>query len=279
MLSARAAGTTIHHEAIDWAKRTSSNGGTISTTVLRAVSDFCAAIDRGSIRDRFLRLNLFAGGNLSGALVPLYRSTYYGGTVIGTATDTNENFVSSDYAETGVSSGILGNGTNKSLNPGVSLNAIGTIANMHMAFSGVGVETGTNAGIGRKCLVGLYGGASGNTALIFAAGATGRVGILGSSTLQGASLATESLIIVSRSSTTAKMYQGGSLVSNVSDSTANVASTFPLRILAMTNASGIPVEYSAARCQSYSLGLSLTDTQAAVYSSAMSAFRAALGRA
>ena len=52
---------TLHHEAIDWATRASANGGLISTTTIRAVSEFCRAIDSAGIRDRFLRLNLSAG--------------------------------------------------------------------------------------------------------------------------------------------------------------------------------------------------------------------------
>jgi hypothetical protein len=50
---------TTHHEAIDWARRASANGGTISTTVMRAVSDFCAAADRDAFRSAMYRVNLF----------------------------------------------------------------------------------------------------------------------------------------------------------------------------------------------------------------------------
>ena len=74
MLSVIYAAPSFHHEAIDWAARVSANGGTISTSVIRGVSSFCAEIDRQGLRDRFARLSIFSGGNLSGSLVPLYRS-------------------------------------------------------------------------------------------------------------------------------------------------------------------------------------------------------------
>ena len=98
----------IHHDALDWARRVVSNSGTVSQPTLRAVSTFCDAIDRAGIRDRFYRLNLFCGDNLSAALVPLYRNSSSTGTQLGGLTDTNaavsgqSPFVSGDYTLTGV---------------------------------------------------------------------------------------------------------------------------------------------------------------------------------
>jgi hypothetical protein len=88
------------------------------------VDKFCKAIDDAGIRDRFYRLNLFCGSNLNAALVPLYRGPSLGGTQYGGATDTNNAFVGigTDYAETGASGGLKGNGSTKYLDTGLAGN-------------------------------------------------------------------------------------------------------------------------------------------------------------
>jgi hypothetical protein len=90
-----------HPEAVDWRARVIRNGGSVSDDTSKAVSIFCMAIDGAGLRDRFYRLNLFCGIGLSSALVPLYRGPVAGGTALGNATDTNNNFVSADFAENG----------------------------------------------------------------------------------------------------------------------------------------------------------------------------------
>jgi hypothetical protein len=90
---------------------------------MKAVDTFCKAIVTAGIRDRFYRLNLFAGSNLSAALVPLYRGTSLGGTQFGGTTDTNNGpFVSGDYSETGATGGLKGNGSTKYLDTGLAGN-------------------------------------------------------------------------------------------------------------------------------------------------------------
>jgi hypothetical protein len=91
---------TSHPEAADWAARVVANGGTVGTS-LAAVSKFCADIDAAGLRSKFYRLSLMCGDNLLAALVPLYRSTSFGGTVLGLATDDNVGFVSGDYSLAG----------------------------------------------------------------------------------------------------------------------------------------------------------------------------------
>jgi hypothetical protein len=68
-------------DAQDWIRRVYLNGGTVSASTAASVSDFCDSIDSVSgLRDRFYRLNLFAGGTsgttagLAACLVPLYRT-------------------------------------------------------------------------------------------------------------------------------------------------------------------------------------------------------------
>lgn len=64
--------TGFHAEAVNWYQRVLDAGGAANENTLRAVSDFCAAIDAGGLRDKIYRLNLFAGANLNAATVPLY---------------------------------------------------------------------------------------------------------------------------------------------------------------------------------------------------------------
>ena len=122
-LSEAAAPTVSNADAQDWIGRVYTNGGTVSASTASAVNTFCNAIDTAGIRDRFYRLNLFAGTGLSACLVPLYRGPTRTGTQYGNATDTNNGpFVSGDYAETGTTGGLKGNGSTKYLDTGLAGN-------------------------------------------------------------------------------------------------------------------------------------------------------------
>lgn len=114
----RASRVTYHTEALAWKTAAEANGGTVSTPTLAAVSTFCTAIDAAGIRSKFLRLNLFVGGNLSAARVPLYRGASPTGTQYGGSVDVNNGpFVSGDYSE---ATGLTGNGTTKYLDTGLT---------------------------------------------------------------------------------------------------------------------------------------------------------------
>ena len=121
LLRPRASG--VHPEAASWRTRVVANGGSVSATTMQAVDRFCRSIDSAGIRDRFYRMGIFAGSNLNAALVPLYRGPSLGGTQYGDATDTNNNFVAGDYAE---SNGLKGNGSTKYLATGLPMTFLGT---------------------------------------------------------------------------------------------------------------------------------------------------------
>jgi hypothetical protein len=125
--------STTHPEAQVWRNAVIANGGTVSGSTLNAVSRFCRAIDAAGIRDRFYRLSVMAGTGLNAALVPLYRGQSRTGTQYGNATDTNNGpFVSGDYAETGASGGLTGNGSSKYLDTGVAANTA-ALSNSHLS--------------------------------------------------------------------------------------------------------------------------------------------------
>jgi hypothetical protein len=290
MLSIRAAGPTIHHEAIDWATRATANGGTISTTVLRAVSDFCAGMNREGLRDRFYRLNPFSGGFL-GALVPLYRSTSFGGSVVGNATDTNANFVSADFTETGSTGGLKGNQSNKYLSTGVTF-AAAPVATICFGVWGREIETTTGSNSGPQ-LIGSLNNGTGFQGAVFGAawnyGALRRnVDVTGASGAAAPYLASGLLSsgVIQAGHVGSNDYQqfaDGAVVATATG-TPGVASgnqAGPILVFCrnQNGTSVAPGNYSSARLSGYYIGQTMTAAQHAVVASALASLRAALGRA
>ena len=270
---------TLHHEAIDWATRASANGGLISTTTIRAVSEFCRAIDTAEIRDRFLRLNLSAGGFL-GSLVPLYRAGSFGGTVVGGSTDTNVNLVSADYQETGALAGWKGNGTNKYLNTGVVPSTSLTLGNSHLS---VMIATAPTSGsfpvlISSQTATGRFQMVSCVTAPSTGAGYFTEN--LAAGQINSAVVNPTGLFLGSAVSTSdRRCFLNG--VQSGSTQTTSPASQLPDRpvfVFANNNA-GTPGNYNSGRISTYSIGLGMTAAQVVAYNTALAAFRAALGRA
>lgn len=101
----RPSGVAYHPEATAWKAAVAANGGSVSPSTLKAVSDFCKDIDGYGIRDRFYRLSLVCGSNRNAALVPLYRGPSATGTQLADTTDTGVSIVDGDYSE---ASGIQG---------------------------------------------------------------------------------------------------------------------------------------------------------------------------
>jgi hypothetical protein len=277
---------TLHHEAIDWATRVAANGGTISSSVIRAVSAFCAAADStgpGGFRSALYRFNPFAGGNLSGALVPLYRGPTYGGTTFGNVTDTNVNFVSGDFVETGSGGGLKGNGTNKYLQTGFASNSLPSATSVHLSASATQAATS-----GNPVFVGSYNNTTPGLLVLddfCSFNATGRSYRHGSLSAGGFPVvsspgATEAHVIGTRTAAaSAAIYRAGSLsttnTTNVS-TTNNALGMFVFN--ANLNGSPISGQFSAARLRVYSIGTGLNATQAAAFSAAVIEFNTALGR-
>jgi hypothetical protein len=277
--------TTLHPEATAWRTAVIANGGTVSGTTLSAVDKFCKAIDAAGIRDRFYRLNLFCGSFL-GALVPLYRGPSRSGTQYGGTIDTNNNFVSGDYAE---SDGLLGNTTTKWLNTGFAPDSAGMSANsFHIAAvwptyshpansnwfplacinSTVNLRfwLNNNSYAANTSIETYLGSSSVNIATKVIAAANG-------ATIPGG------LWLSSRTSATSlRMYNGdteqASYTGSLPDATAP---TNPVTVFARYNGS-TTFGHSAIRLRGYSVGLGLTAAQVAAFNTAMSAFQTAMGR-
>jgi len=251
----------------------------VSASTMRAVSKFCADIDAAGIRDRFYRLNLFAGTGLNAALVPVYRGTSLGGTQYGNTTDTNNNFVSGDYVETGATGGLLGNATTKHLNTGFRTQDFASVSDCHMAVWWRGGEPVTET---RRAIGAL--GASGDIFLVdsrTALGGGNQARLGGTSNLGGLVLDAEAQsMIASRTSTTsAVLYKNASSIATQTTSVTAVTGTsqvFGVFTSLMTGTT--PNGFFPYRLNGYSIGAGLSGAQVSAFHAAWSAFQTALTR-
>jgi hypothetical protein len=255
-----------------------ANGGTVSAATMNAVKAFCQTIVQQGLRDRFYRLNLFCGTGLSAALVPLYRGQSRTGTQFGGTTDTNTNFVSGDYVETGSTGGLLGNGTSKHLNTGFRTQDFASVSDVHL---GIWWRGGTVTDTRRP--IGCFGASNDNFFIDtrLAVGG-GNLAVLGQSTQIGTSVLdqSEQSIIASRTSTTnAVYYKNGTSAATLTTSVTGVTGTsqvigvFTGLFSGTTAAAWFPF-----RLNGYSIGAGMTDSQASAFHTAWSTFQTALTR-
>jgi hypothetical protein len=275
--------TVANADAQDWIDRAYGNGGTVSATTAAAVNDFCTAIDAAALRDRFYRLNLFAGTGLNACLVPLYVGPTSRGIKYGGATDTNWGpFVSGDYVETGASGGLTGNGTSKYLTTGLtpanlpdfstghlsvySANAFGG-STIYALLSSLGAGYAENYAIeANRAAGGLY-------------GAWGKGGTFSTLATQAQGAGNGHTLIARTSSTDLSAYRNtsGTAIATSSTSVTPATSSSQWAVFAH-GTGGSPLNYAAARLGGYSIGASMTGSQAAAFYTAMQAFQTAMGR-
>lgn len=267
------AARTRHREALDWASRVVTAGGTVNVRTLDAVSRFCRDIERAGIRGRFYRLNLLCG-DFTAAQVPLFRNTSFAGSVLGNTTDTNNNFVSGDYSETGTSTGGLkGNGTNKWLSTGVNPVTISASnSDFHLAVYFAGASaTGTT-----RCYIGnAIGGASNETFIgITGGGATENAGIACSAgERRTAPAGTKAgLLLITTDGSRAQTYY----LNGTASATTTASGTFSNTAVDVFRAGAF---YALAQyMRTYSIGLGLDATEEANYRAAVERFNDSLGR-
>jgi hypothetical protein len=266
----------VHPEANAWRSAVVANGGSVSASTMKAVSTFCAAIDLAGIRDRFYRLNLFAGTGLNAALVPLYRGPSRTGTQYGNTTDTNNGpFVSGDYAETtGLDSGAAN--STKYLATGLTQDDLGTVAS-HLSFYQAQDTVYT---VNRR-VIGLLG--EGNnlfivrfsgSPVVLQANIGSTVGVTAADSIAG-------LTVVDRQAADSlKLFTDGTERSSIATTVSVTLPTLEYFVYNHNNG-GVPVaaQYFQGALRSYSLGTSLGDAGVAAYTAAMTAFQTALGRA
>jgi hypothetical protein len=264
-------------DAQDWINRVYSNGGTVSTSTAAAVNDFCNAIDAASIRDRFYRVNLFAGGNLSAALVPLFRGPSLSGTQFGNAIDTNNNFVSGDYVETGSAGGLLGNGSTKYLNTGLNASAIPDLSQSgHLSVYASGAFSGQIA-------LGAYAFTNPpfvvtHTSEIQMNAASANTYINASANGQTPAYTSPVFVVGSRTSATNHIGYANGVAGTATTTTANLANPALPFFVFSRNLGGGPSVYFGQRLCAYSIGEGMTGAQVSSLNTAMQAFQTALTR-
>jgi hypothetical protein len=267
-------------DADDWASRVTTNGGSVSADTMTAVYQFCLAIAAAGIRDRFVRLNLFAGTGLASCLVPLYRGRTRTGTQLGNTTDTNSNFVTGDYVETGSTGGLAGLRTaSKRLDTGVPCNTFGGFNFHASAYEIVGSDTTYDSSLGAwntAANAGFYIGTS-DAVTKYEASVVNNGMQATQTAIAGHYIFTQSGnrvgILWGSGATLTTSYAGGAnLISDWSSVTWSIAA------FAIQQASGSFAQYSSARLGGYSFGLSLTASQVAAFYAAMQAFQTSMGR-
>jgi hypothetical protein len=273
--------STTHPEAQVWRNAVIANGGTVSGSTLNAVSRFCRSIDAAGIRDKFYRLNLFCGDGLTAALVPLYRAESRTATARGNTTDTNNGpFVSADYNNTGSSSGLQGNGTSKFLDTGVNMNTLNS-DNLHLGFGLRATQTGSPS---FRSLGGTFNGVfpggfavdmsvrrnNDNRHCIFGLVAT--ASRTAGENVQAAPLGVGDVMMAYPS-----FYRNGSAAGDTATAFDNYPSAHPIYIFAL-NQANTTVNYTDARMNWYSIGLTMTAAQVLAYYNAIAAFNTALSR-
>jgi hypothetical protein len=272
--------TASNADAQAWINNVYANGGTVSTATANAVNTFCTSIESAGIRDRFYRLNLFAGTGLSAALVPLFRGPSLGGTQFGNTTDTNTNFVSGDYVETGATGGLLGNGTSKRLDTGLPPTAWPSISSFHVSAFAFGV---TQSGPNQSSPIGIRNNTAPTNRWGFDYRQTSTQFHSGgnfNNTPAMPSVATDQHWVATRESVTSAsgFINGVSQYTNATDVTATLtARANPFFVFAQ-NTDAIASSFSPSRLGGYSLGASLSAAQALDFYNTMQAFQTALTR-
>jgi hypothetical protein len=273
-------------DAQDWVNRVYANGGTVSASTASAVNTFCNAIDAAGIRDRFYRLNLFCGTGLNACLVPLFRGPSLGGTQYGNTTDTNNNFVSGDYNESGAASGGLkGNGTTKYLDTGLTQQTINGSGLGHLSVYARHRSYPAVAASYR--MIGTIQTSPTNDwyfvdTRISAAGVVSNVSVHGGSsniTSTSFDATTARLMTLSRlSSSDARTYSDATEVGSDTTSRTIAAVNANMFVFAENRVGTGAQTLSNITLAAYSMGLNLTASQVSAFYSAMNTFQAALSR-
>jgi hypothetical protein len=273
-------------DAQDWVNRVYANGGTVSASTASAVNTFCNAIDAAGIRDRFYRLNLFCGTGLNACLVPLFRGPSLGGTQYGNTTDTNNNFVSGDYNESGAASGGLkGNGTTKYLDTGLTQQTINGSGLGHLSV--YARHRSYPAAAASYRMIGTIQTSPTNDwyfvdTRISAAGVVSNVSVHGGSsniTSTSFDATTARLMTLSRlSSSDARTYSDATEVGSDTTSRTIAAVNANMFVFAENRVGTGAQTLSNITLAAYSMGLNLTASQVSAFYSAMNTFQAALSR-
>jgi hypothetical protein len=258
-----------------------ANGGTFSGATLSAVSKFCRDIESAGIRDKFYRLNLFTGNNLNAAMVPLYRAESRTAAPRGGTNDTNNNFVSGDFNNTGSLSGLKGDGSTKYINTGLPADFISAST----AHLGIGLRATETRAAAFRTGIGTYnGGARSLEIALYATNARTGSGFFTrfatTSDCLGDNIggATGALGVGNIVAAWPTMYRNGVATGVTATTSENYGSAHSLYVFANNNSNTSVINYTDARINWYSIGFTMTAAQALTFHNAIAAFNTALSR-
>jgi len=233
-------------ETVSYYNRVIANGGSISDASLNAVEKFVQDCKNSLIWEKLIEVGPFAGANLNAAMVKL---VYPGG---GSGVLTNVNFVAGDYNESG---GLNGDGATKYLNTGCNAQ-LSLPDNAHLSFylrDDVSVS-GNRALIGAINGVDQYWlGAITNTQTNVRLGQTA-VASLAQNMSKGFYIGSRSAVNM------LKLYKNGAVVG--SDATTIVHAKPSANIFVFAFNSAGASAFVPGRGSFYSIGQSLSDTEA-----------------
>jgi hypothetical protein len=273
----RPVATGFHPEANAWRSAVIANGGSVSASTMKAVSKFCADIEAAGLRDRFFRLNLYAGTGLNAALVPLYRGTSRTGTQHGGTVDQNlgnTSFVSGDYIESGATGGLKGTGQ-AYLNTGLPMD-YATAASLSNGDRHIAVYK-TATGTGTDYSIGVIDSGSPQTLYQLVKISTNYSYFSGGNTTSTSGALNTGHWVATGTVNRALFRNGSSLATSSNGSDTVNAATRPFWIFAQ-NGNGTAGGVSPERQCAYSIGRSMTTAQIGDYYTIMQAFQTALGR-
>jgi hypothetical protein len=270
-------------EAKLWIDNVYANGGTVSQSTANAVNTFCNSIESAGIRNRFYRLNLFAGNNLNAALVPLYRGQSSSGLQVGGSTDTNINFISDNYSESSGLNTTSGGGQYLNTNLSPDNMVLTDVQAMHLAFS----HGPTTSGDVDPRPIGTA-SATDRFQMILTIRSSvpgvmttwlGRTNSVISSNLATGSQTSASWVTARTSATSLSIYKNGVIDTILETSVTGILSHSNVFYVGLSNNNGATIGNSVALAhRHYSIGASMTASQISSYESALTVFRAAIGR-
>jgi hypothetical protein len=265
--------TTNHPDVNNWLNTVALNGGSASSSTIAALNVFCNSIESAGLRNKFYRLNLFCGNNLQACLVPIYGA-------VTPDINYNNNFISSDYNETGASGGLQGNGVSKGLLTGMSVSSFSTNFHVSTYVSVISTTTNTydicgmnsdtnNDRIGLGCIFFAAAGYVFSCYQLANTPYTAQISGYG-----------PGFYIGSCATNTAKLYKNASIVGNTTNTGSNrIPQNYPIMIFGGSQSgSNIMRSFSPARLNAYSIGDALTDSEASSFNTIMQTFQTALNR-
>lgn len=262
----RRGSSTIGNVVNDFVARVVTNGGTVSAATQTALNAMVTSLYNAGLWTLLTEIWPCCGTGLPAALVKLKWSptspSIWG----------NTGFTGADYAETGGSGGLAGNGATKSLQGGISAAELGL--NGHMACFVAAVT----AGAGNRAFCGVIAGSDQYWmgGLVPASATDVRMGQTTTASV-AAAMASGAWIGVRRANNDLALYKNGSSVGTSATVTTGSTSNNQIGLFCYMSA-GSPAAFSDARMTGHTSGPGLTAGQVTSLNTIWGTFNTALSR-